>query len=192
MNISPVEGYTFAYYQSMQNIQVVTLAGGCNKYAIKYVGKLDAQNLIIVYADSNKNGRLTTKSTHIHNSKLASSKHHEDKALNNKREKSHAQGRIVSLTEMFHHMLQYSEVSTDLIYVDIATTPLEFRQSFNIEMIEKRNAQNGSTVEDGATIGNVCNNLRLSIVIHEWRNFTDNQLLIIKETQTLKVQKLIR
>ena len=48
------------------------MAGGCNKYAIKYCGKLDAQNLIIVYADRNKNGRLTTKSNYIHNSKLAS------------------------------------------------------------------------------------------------------------------------
>ena len=151
--------------------------------------KLDTQKLIIVYADSNKNGRLTTKSNHIHNSKLVSSKHHEETALNNKREKSHAQGRAVSITEMLHHMLQYSETSTDLIYVDIATTPLEFRRSFNIEMIEKRNAQNRSTVEDGATIGNVCNNIRLSIDIPEWRNFTDNQLLVLKETQTLKRSK---
>ena len=87
---------------------------------------------------------------------------------------------------MLHHMLQYSETSTDLIYVDIATTPLEFRQSFNIEMIEKRNAQNGSTVEDGATIGNVCNNIRLSIDIPEWRKFTDSQLLILKKKDTLK------
>ena len=49
--------------------------------------------------------------------------------------------------------------------MDITTTPLEFRQSFNIEMIGKRNTQNGSTVEDGATISNVCDNLRFIIDI---------------------------
>ena len=77
MNISPVEGYTFAYCQSMQNIQVITHSGGCNKYTIKYVGKIDDQNHVIVSSDGHKNGVLITKSTHIHNSKLASSKYHE-------------------------------------------------------------------------------------------------------------------
>ena len=110
MNISPVEGYTFSYCQSMQNIQVITNTGGCNKYTIKYCGKLDAQNYVIAYTDAHKNGRLITKSIHIHNSKLSSSKNHEEKAVNTLRGKSHASGRAISIIKMLHHILQYSEI----------------------------------------------------------------------------------
>ena len=78
MNISPIEVYIFSYYQSIQDIQVITNTRGCNKYAIKYCGKFGAQNHVIVYADCHKNGRLTAKSTHIHNFKLAASKHHKE------------------------------------------------------------------------------------------------------------------
>ena len=43
-NISPVEGKTFAYCRSMQNIQKLTQTGGCNRYVVKYLGKIDEQN----------------------------------------------------------------------------------------------------------------------------------------------------
>ena len=54
-NISLVEGNTYIICQSMQNAQDITNTGGCNKYCIKYVGKIDEQNTVIVYADSHKN-----------------------------------------------------------------------------------------------------------------------------------------
>ena len=111
----------------MQNIQVITDSGGCNKYIIKYIGKIDSQNFAIVHTDSHSNGRLITKATHIHNSKLSSSKTNEDKARENKRENSHASGKDIFINEMFHILLLYSEVATDLSFIDIATTPLEFR-----------------------------------------------------------------
>ena len=41
MNMSPVEGKTFAACQSMQNIQMLTDCGGVNKYVCKYIGKID-------------------------------------------------------------------------------------------------------------------------------------------------------
>ena len=73
MNTSPVEGYTFTYCESIQSIKVITTSGSCNNKIISYCGNLVTQNLIIVYADSKKNGRLTTKSTYP-KSKLAVSK----------------------------------------------------------------------------------------------------------------------
>ena len=79
LNISPVEGYTFSYCQSMQNIQKITNTGGCNKYTIKYIGKIDEQNYVIVHTDSHKNGQLMTKSTFLHNTKLSSLKYNEVK-----------------------------------------------------------------------------------------------------------------
>ena len=61
MNLYPVECYTFSHCQSMQNIQMITNIGGCSKYTIKYIGKIDAQNYVFVYIDSHNNGTLVTK-----------------------------------------------------------------------------------------------------------------------------------
>ena len=41
--MSPVESYTFSICQSMQNIQIMKNSDGCNKYCIKYIGKIDEQ-----------------------------------------------------------------------------------------------------------------------------------------------------
>ena len=124
-NVSPVEGYTFMICQSMQNIQLITNTGGCNKYCIKYVGKIDEQNSVVVYADSHKNGVLVSKASFLHNTKLSASKINEKKLINSKRESFHGRGRAIAETEMLHSMLRYSEVATDLICIDIAATPLE-------------------------------------------------------------------
>ena len=176
LNISPVEDYTFVYYGSMQNIQKITNAGGCNKYTIKYLAKIDEQNYVIVYTDGNKSGKFITKSTHLHNSKLSASKYNDDKEREKKRENSHSSGKAISLTEMIHVMLRYSEVATDLCFVIIATTPLEFRISLTkVKEI---------SVEDGAEIGNICNNARISKNLPDWRVFTDSQLLILQENKS--------
>lgn len=185
-NISPVEGYTFSYCKSMQNIQLITDSGGCNKYTIKYVGKIDAQNYVIVYSDGHKNGHLILKSTYLHNTKLSASKYNEDKKLNAKREKSHARGRAISLMEQLHSMLLYSEVATDCSFEKIPTVPLEIRQSKKAASMRENNNNNNNenaTVEDGAEVGNVCENAREQLFLPEWRHFTHHQLLILQESQ---------
>ena len=179
LNISPVEGYTFAYCQSMQNIQFISNCGGCNKYTIKYVGKIDEQNYVIVYSDGHKNGHLVLKSTFLHNTKLSASKQNEEKARENKRENSHASGRAISLTEMYHTMMKYSEVATDLTFIDISTSPLEFRQSHQLSSLNK------DSIEDGAEIGNLCNNTRIQLNLPDWRRFTPNQLIILQENRNV-------
>ena len=63
MNIYPDEGFTFAYCQIMHNIQVLTYTRGCNKYTIKYIGNIDTQNYVNVYADGHKTVKLVTKNT---------------------------------------------------------------------------------------------------------------------------------
>ena len=74
VNMSPVESYTFSICQSMQNIQIMTNSGGCNKYCIKYIGKIDEHNFVIVYTDGNKNEILITKKSFLHNTKFISIK----------------------------------------------------------------------------------------------------------------------
>ena len=61
VNMSSVKSYTFSTCQSMQNIQVISNSKGCNTYCVKYVGKIDEQNFVIVYADGNKNEVLITE-----------------------------------------------------------------------------------------------------------------------------------
>ena len=125
IKISPIEGYAFSHWQSIQNIQYITDTGGCNKYCIKYIGKIDNQNYVIVYSGGHTNGKLVPKPSFLNNNKLSASKYNEDKKLNAKGVNYHTRGLAVVETEMLHNMLRYSEVSTELAFVDIATTPLE-------------------------------------------------------------------
>ena len=133
---------------------------------------------MIVYTDAHKNGKLITKSTHLHNSKLASSKFHEEKALEKKRERSHASGAAICIPAMLHSLLLYSEVSFDQSHANIDTTPLEFRHNFRLLQLKKN-------MDNDNNVGNICNNIRKEKNLPEWRNFTDNQMLILKEHETL-------
>ena len=85
LNISPIEGYTFSHCQSMKKIQRITNMGGCNKYCIKYIGKIDNQNYVILYSDVHINGKLITKTSFLDNTKISTSKYNKDKKLNAKR-----------------------------------------------------------------------------------------------------------
>ena len=71
LNISPVEGYAFSHCQSMKNILFITDTGGCNKYCIKYIFKIDNQNYVIVYSDVHNNGTLITKTSFLNMTKLS-------------------------------------------------------------------------------------------------------------------------
>ena len=112
---------------------MITDTGECNKYFIKYVGNIDEQNYVVAYSDGSRNVSLITKSIFLHNTKLAGSKHNEDKAKDKKRESSHATGHEISLPEMIHCILRYSEVATDMYFIDISTTSLETRISYKVE-----------------------------------------------------------
>ena len=61
MNIYPVEGFNFDYYQRINNIKFITDTGDCNKYTIKYIGNIYNQNYVILYDDGQKNETLVTK-----------------------------------------------------------------------------------------------------------------------------------
>ena len=71
------------------------------------------------------------KKSFLHNTKLSASKYNKEKARSGKLNNSHTNGRVISLTEMLHNMLKYSEISTDMIFIDIATTFLETRINFS-------------------------------------------------------------
>ena len=116
----------------MQNVQLIQGTGGCNKYICKYIAKIDKHNYVVVCTYEDKNGKLITKYQFLHNTKVAGSKHNEDKACESSRESSRPQGRMISLMEMLHVMLKYPEVLTDLKFVSIPTVPLELRARVGI------------------------------------------------------------
>ena len=82
----------------MQNIQCITDMGSWNKYCIKYIGRINNQNYVVMYSGGHTNGKLITKTSFLNNTKLSGSKYNEDKKINAKRENSHARGRSVEET----------------------------------------------------------------------------------------------
>ena len=88
--------------------------------------------------------------------KLSASKYNED-------------GNAISLTEMLPSMMKYTVVSTDLNFICIPTTQLEFRQSSKI--INTRNSEDNinNNASDGPEIGNVRHNARVCLDLPQWR-----------------------
>jgi hypothetical protein len=172
-NMSPVESHTFSNCRSMQNIQVLTQTGGVNKYVCKYIGKIDEQNYVVVKANS-ANGvpTLLTKSTFLHNTKIASSKMQEDK--DRKKDSSYPQGRYISHVEMLHQMLKYPEVITDLHFVTITTTPLEYRAGIELDSFV-------APAPDEGQSGSASNDIRNGKALPEWRQHTIYEMRIYED-----------
>ena len=83
MNVSPVEGKTFAACSSMQHVQLLTGCGGVNKCACECMGKIDEQNHVVVHVDGR--GQLVTKGQFLHNAKMSASKKMKTKLERNNR-----------------------------------------------------------------------------------------------------------
>eukprot|EP00957_Ditylum_brightwellii_P058570 4441184-Ditylum_brightwellii.AAC.1 len=107
----------------MQNVQKLTGAGGCSKYACKYIAKLDEQNYIIIVVGGE--GCFVSKATFLRNTKVGSPKaatDSEKKKYSNKQ-----QGKLIAQVELMHVMLNYPEIITNLKFVKLSTMPLEMR-----------------------------------------------------------------
>jgi predicted GIY-YIG superfamily endonuclease len=179
LNISPVEGYTFANCKSMQNIQVLTQSGGVNKYVCKYIAKLDEQNYVVMKTDSYKNGCLIKKSVFLHNTKVSTTKINEESERNASKDAKLPQGRCISHLEMIHQLLKYPEVVTNLRFVTIQTVPLEMRSGVAIE----READ----AEDGSHIGSISDDIRRNLELEEWRQHKNNEIMIIHDLRRSNV-----
>ena len=115
--MSPVEGYTFSQLRSMQNVQCLMYSAGANKYICKYIGKMDENNYTVVSTDAHKNGTLISQTTFLHNTKIATPAHNEEKARQNDRNSKKPKGRRISLCEMYQVLLRYPEVHLSLIHI---------------------------------------------------------------------------
>ena len=174
LNISPVEGYTFANCRSMQNIQILTQAGGVNKYVCKYIVKMDEQNYVIVRTDSHKNGKLVKRSAYVHKG--------EDANSNKSERDSHVpQGRIISHMEIIHQLLQYPGVITNLNFVNIQTVPIELRVGLWIER------RNDAAAQDGVNVGSTSDGVRRTLNLEGWRQHREEELMMVSDFKQSKV-----
>ena len=103
----------------MYNVQVLTGIGGCYKYVCKYIVKNDKYYGVVLVDGS---GKLVTKATFLHNTKVMSSKMGEDKDRDKHKNKS--QLRCISHMEMLHVLLKYPEVVTNLDFIKVSILPL--------------------------------------------------------------------
>eukprot|EP00957_Ditylum_brightwellii_P208114 15355927-Ditylum_brightwellii.AAC.1 len=74
--------------------------------------------------------------------------------------------------EVLHLILKYPEVITDLKYVNIPSTMLETKLVSRI----KRN----TSVQDGAYVGVITDDVHRELGLEDWRQMTDSKILMIK------------
>ena len=172
-NISPVISELFVACRGMQNIQQIFRCGGCNKYCVKYMSKIDEQNYVIVSVDGRENGVLVTRTEHLHNTKITSSKINEDQKREERRDSKMTHGRAISLCEMLHHMLKYSEVQTDLSFVNLPTTSLEIRPGVALKRPNEP--------IDGAAAHAPVDTIRRMKGLPPWRQLTESEILVSQD-----------
>ena len=177
LNISPVEGKTFAACRSMQNVQWLTLSGGLNKYVCKYIGKIDENNHVIIRAHPHDPGVLISQKTFLHNTKISSSAINELKALEKKRGNKGPMGRAISLMEMWQMMMGYPQIHTDMVFENVPTLPLEQRAGVECKVnkdIRDRNCN------DGDEIILLCYQIREEKGFPPWCQHRDEELLVLQ------------
>ena len=99
----------------MQNVQRLTGAGRYSKYICKYIAKIDEQNYVIIEVDGK--GRLVSKATFLHNTKVSSSKNAQDSE--HQKNATKPQGKCMAVLEMLHVMLKYPEIVTNLEFIKL-------------------------------------------------------------------------
>lgn len=191
-NISPLEPCTFSVCRSMQNIQRLYGCGECCKYCCKYIGKIDEQNYLHVAVG--KDGELIRQAHYLHNTKIVSSKIAQEKEREKDRKtknKHQVHGRCISINEMYHHMLKYPDVYTDLEFKKVPTTALEFRIGIKLMLDRLQEKKKTTTVtndddqnNDESTITALSIKLREELFPgEEWRQVSDNQRVIMSDVK---------
>ena len=182
LNMSPIETITFSQCKSMQNIQVLTKTNGCNKYCCKYVSLLKRENYVTTKSDPIEKNKITTESHHLHAPKVTSSGMAEEKEMK-KKSGNKPLGRNISLNEMYHVMLGYAEVHTDMEFISVQTCPLELRAA--VERTYKKTNGRNDDVQDGAYAGGAI----MSQIIRQEKDFPEKRLH--SETECLMLQSAV-
>jgi predicted GIY-YIG superfamily endonuclease len=132
-NMSPVIPDFFIALKSMQNAQALDHSNGLVKYVCKYLGKFDEGNYVVLCRDIHT-GQWVLGKTHLHNTKIVSSKYNEDKAFAEGRQRSLPRGRELPFIEIMQLLLGHPEVYTNLDFGVICTLPFGLRPTNSIKL----------------------------------------------------------
>ena len=103
----------------MQNVQKLTGTGGTSNYVCKYIAKIDEQNYVII--EVNDEGKIVSKSSFLHNTKVSLSKIASDKERASHAKKINAH--IITKNEMLHVHMKYPKVIANLLFIKVTTMP---------------------------------------------------------------------
>ena len=189
-SMSPVHGALFAAMRSMSNVQVVagyTIA----RYVTKYLIKVDKNSHTVCRVSAHDESKVSAKHSFLFNTKIAQSNTNETKRIeSNKRENRHPQGRVVARPEIVQILVGDAQVHHNMDFVKVATTPLEDRVGFKkIPDIERKEPDENSVL---AHYRSLAGDNSLCFVVYpdyvrrfqglpNWRQFTQNQMLIIND-----------
>ena len=135
-NMSPVLTELFILFLSMVNVQAIGQASGIAKYILKYVAKFDQSNRVAASANT-RTGALKIGSQFLHNTKITTSAINEDKAHKKQRNKHHFSYRDIPMMEIYQLMIHLSEVTTNLVFIQISTRSFELRSRSKIKLNSK-------------------------------------------------------
>ena len=113
-NMSPVIPDFFVALKSMQNAQALDHTNGIAKYVCKYISKFDDCNYVVLCQDIHT-GQWVLGKTHLHNTKIVTSKINEDKAFKQERFKNHPKGRDMPYFEIRQILIGDAEFFTDFV-----------------------------------------------------------------------------
>ena len=138
----------------MHNIQYVSGSGESCKYCCKCVDKIDKNNYFTVSKSSY--GSLIWRENVLQNSKPVTYDKFQQAEQENKRNWKHLQGTAISINEVWHHILKYPEVITNLNFVMIKKHLLETRTGKS-----KQNLDNPININFTQYDDNVTNNSKI-------------------------------
>ena len=182
-NMSPVIPDFFVALKSMQNAQALDHTNGVAKYVCKYIGKFDEGNYVVLCQDIHT-GKWVLGKTHLHNTKIVTSKFNEDKAFEKERNKNHPKGRDMPYFEIRQIIMGDAEVFTNLTFISLSTLPFELRPTNSIKLDNKGNVINTNpdydaelNVADAYASGVPMQRARLQINLPEYHRMTDGQMI---------------
>ncbi len=146
-NMSPIIVDFVVALKSMQNAQALDHTNRIAKYVSKYTGKFDDGNYVILCEDAHTREWILCE-THLHNTKIVTSKINEDKAFNNERHKNHPKGRDMAHFETRQILMGHPEVFTDMEFIQISTSPFDLRQTNSIHLDIKDSVQYNQNMEN--------------------------------------------
>jgi len=136
--------------------------------------------------DSASGFSIRMDSQFLHNTKVTTSAINEKKVHERRRNKHHPTGRGLAVTEATSQLLGYSQVFTDLEFVDVSTVPMEDRAGFDREkkifsFFNFANVPNGPNDVSATDVIAAYKIRNETLTLPEWRKISRSQELILKD-----------